>query len=271
MDPQNVAGAPMWVQNQRNSWHGVEFPYHSNLDIAEYYKRYAETMLAVDEGLGKVIDLLKAKGWLDSTLIIFMGDNGFSFGEPGLIDKRTAYEESMRVPMVMHCPELFKPGTTVSQVVANIDIAPTILEAAALKSPNHMDGRSFLALGEDKPVAWRDFLLYEYYWEWPFPQTPTMFALRGDQYKYIHYYGLWDSNELYDLKADPLESRNLIDSSQHQAVVKQLREQLFTILSKTNGMYIPLYPARYGQQNKRREGGSKAAEFPPSLIKKPKE
>ncbi len=95
----------MWVQNQRNSWHGVEFPYHSGLDIGEYYKRYAETMLAVDEGLGKLIDLLRAKGWFDSTLIIFMGDNGFSFGEHGLIDKRTAYEESMRVPMVMHCPE----------------------------------------------------------------------------------------------------------------------------------------------------------------------
>ena len=62
MDPENVEGAPMWVQNQRNSWHGVEFPYHSNLDIGEYYKRYAETMLAVDEGLGQVIDLLKAKG-----------------------------------------------------------------------------------------------------------------------------------------------------------------------------------------------------------------
>ena len=271
MDPQNVEGAPMWVQNQRNSWHGIEFPYHSNLDIAEYYKRYAETMLAVDEGLGKVIDLLKTKGWLDSTLIIFMGDNGFSFGEHGLIDKRTAYEESMRVPMVMHCPELFTRGTVVSQVVANIDIAPTILEAAALKSPNHMDGKSFLALGEDKQVAWRDFLLYEYYWEWPFPQTPTMFALRGDQYKYIHYYGLWDSNELYDLKADPLESRNLIYSPQHQDLVKQLREQLFTILSKTDGMYIPLYPARFGQQNMRRENGSKAAEFPPPLIKKPED
>ncbi|HJU91871.1 MAG TPA: sulfatase/phosphatase domain-containing protein [Pyrinomonadaceae bacterium] len=269
MDPQNVEGAPMWVQNQRNSWHGVEFPYHSNLDIAEYYKRYAETMLAVDEGLGKVIDLLKAKGWFDSTLIIFMGDNGFSFGEHGLIDKRTAYEESMRVPMVMHCPELFKRSTTVSRVVANIDIAPTILEAAGLKSPNYMDGKSFLELGENNAVAWRDFLLYEYYWEWPFPQTPTMFALRGDQYKYIHYYGLWDSNELYDLKADPLESRNLIDSAQHQEVVKQLREQLFTILSRTGGMYIPLYPARHGQQNKRRESGSKAAEFPPNLIRKP--
>jgi N-acetylglucosamine-6-sulfatase len=269
MDPANVEGAPMWVQNQRNSWHGVEFPYHSSLDIGEYYKRYAETLLAVDEGLGRIVDLLKAKGWFDSTLIIFMGDNGFSFGEHGLIDKRTAYEESMRVPMVMQCPELFRGGSVVSQVVANIDIAPTILEAAGLKAPDYFDGRSFLSLSEGKPMPWRDFLLYEYYWEWPFPQTPTMFALRSDQYKYVHYYGLWDSNELYDIKADPLESRNLIASPNHQEVVNQLRTQLFAILTKTDGMYIPLYPARPGQQNLRREGGSKAAEFPPHLNKRP--
>jgi N-acetylglucosamine-6-sulfatase len=270
IDPASVEGAPMWVQNQRNSWHGVEFPYHSDLDIGEYYKRYAETMLAVDEGLGKLIDLLKAKGWFDSTLIVFMGDNGFAFGEHGLIDKRTAYEESMRVPMVMHCPELFQRGSVVEQVVANIDIAPTLLEAAALKSPAHMDGQSFIPLAQRKLSSWREFLLYEYYWEWPFPQTPTMFALRGDQYKYIHYYGLWDSNELYDMKADPLESRNLINSPEHEQVVKQLREQLFALLTRTGGMYIPLYPARFGQQNLRRESGSKAAEFPPALIKKPK-
>jgi len=268
MDRANVEGAPMWVQNQRNSWHGVEFPYHSRLDIAEYYKRYAETMLAVDEGLGQLVELLKTKGWLESTLIIFMGDNGFAFGEHGLIDKRTAYEESMRVPMLMHCPELFAKGKTVSEVVANIDIAPTILEAAGLKAPNHMDGKSFVSLAKGKPVAWRDFLLYEYYWEWPFPQTPTTFALRGSQYKYIHYYGLWDSNELYDIKADPLESRNLIYSAEHQEVVKRLRAQLFDILNKTGGMFIPLYPARHGQQNLRREDGSKAAEFPNHLIKK---
>jgi N-acetylglucosamine-6-sulfatase len=132
-----------------------------------------------------------------------------------------------------------------------------------------MDGKSFLALAEGKPVSWRDFLLYEYYWEWPFPQTPTMFALRGEQYKYIHYYGLWDVNELYDIKADPLESRNLIASAEHQQVVNQLRSKLFEILKRTGGMYIPLYPARNGQQNLRREGGSKAAEFPPHLIKRP--
>jgi N-acetylglucosamine-6-sulfatase len=125
-------------------------------------------------------------------------------------------------------------------------------------------------LAQRKLSSWREFLLYEYYWEWPFPQTPTMFALRGDQYKYIHYYGLWDSNELYDMKADPLESRNLINSPEHEQVVKQLREQLFALLTRTGGMYIPLYPARFGQQNLRRESGSKAAEFPPALIKKPK-
>jgi N-acetylglucosamine-6-sulfatase len=269
MDQVNVQGAPMWVQNQRNSWHGVDFPYHSNLNIAEYYKRYAETLLAVDEGVGRITDLLKEKGWLDSTLIIFMGDNGFAFGEHGLIDKRTAYDESMRVPMVMQCPELFRGSSVVRPVVANIDIAPTILEAAGLKAPDYMDGRSFLALAQGKPVRWRDFLLYEYYWEWAFPQTPTMFALRGEQYKYIHYYGLWDLNELYDIKADPLESRNLITSAEHQQVVTQLRAQLFDILKQTGGMYIPLYPARYGQQNLRRDGASKAADFPPHLIKKP--
>ena len=94
---------PMWTQNQRNSWHGVEFPYHSDLNIADYYKRYAETLLGVDDSLGRLMQLLAERGELDSTLILYMGDNGFAFGEHGLIDKRTAYEESMRVPLLAHC------------------------------------------------------------------------------------------------------------------------------------------------------------------------
>ena len=268
MNPLSVLGAPMWVRNQRNSWHGVDFPYHGVLNIDEYYKRYAETLLAVDEGVGRVVDLLSRKGLLDSTLIIFMGDNGFAFGEHGLIDKRTAYEESMRVPLLMHCPGLFRGGTVVEQVVANIDIAPTILEAAGMRTPNDMDGRSFLPLAEGKPIPWREHLLYEYYWEWAFPHTPTTHALRGDRYKYINYYGIWDINELYDIKADPKESRNLIGSPEYQEVVKQLRQQLYGTLEKTQGLYIPLKPAHWGQQNLRRQSGPKAAEFPPELIKK---
>ena len=105
--PENYAGKPMWVRNQRNSFHGVDFPYHSALDIADYYRRYAETLLAVDDSVGRVMALLRDRGLLDSTIVMFMGDNGFAFGEHGLIDKRTAYEASMRVPLLMSgggCP-----------------------------------------------------------------------------------------------------------------------------------------------------------------------
>ncbi|MGH9960047.1 MAG: sulfatase/phosphatase domain-containing protein [Pyrinomonadaceae bacterium] len=184
-------------------------------------------------------------------------------------DKRTAYEESMRVPLVMQRPELFRGGTVVNEVVANIDIAPTILEAAGLKPPQHMDGRSFLPLARGKQVTWRDQLLYEYYWEWAFPHTPTIYALRGDRYKYIHYYGLWDVNELYDIKADPRETRNLISSTEHQEVVRKFRRQMFEVLETTQGLTIPVKPPHGGQQNLRREGGARAAEFPPDLIKQP--
>src|SRR5690606_37229055 len=180
MDPdfEGFRDRPMWAQNQRNSWHGVEFPYHSTLDVAEFYRDYCETLLGVDESIGRVLETLDAMGVLDETLVIYMGDNGFGFGEHGLIDKRVAYEWSMRVPMLMRCPDLFSPGTAVEQVVANIDVAPTILEAAGLDAPGHMDGRSFLRLARGEQVEWRDALLYEYYWERNFPHTPTLFALR---------------------------------------------------------------------------------------------
>jgi N-acetylglucosamine-6-sulfatase len=151
--PEDYADKPMWVKNQRNSWHGSEFSYHSNLNIEEYYKAYCETLLAVDESVGRVLDFLREKKLLDSTLIIFMGDNGFLFGEHGLIDKRNAYEESMRVPMLMQCPDLFKGGTSVRKVVANLDIGPTILEAAGLKAPESQDGRSFISLAQGKEFS----------------------------------------------------------------------------------------------------------------------
>lgn len=269
MDPANSTGAPMWLQNQRNSWHGVDFPYHSDLDIGEYYRRYAETLYSVDASVGKVMDELKRQGLLESTLIIYMGDNGFQFGEHGLIDKRTAYEASMRVPMLAYCPELIKPHTVVKQVVANIDIAPTLLEAAGLKAPGYMDGASFLPFLEGKSQPWRSGFLYEYYWERNFPQTPTMHALRNDQYKYIHYYGIWDTDELYDLMADPQESKNLIRDPKYKDVVTKMNRELFASLTDTKGMYIPLFDDVGGQNNLRNQNGSKEAKFPDYLMKKP--
>lgn len=261
---------PMWVRNQRNSWHGVEFPYHTDLDVGEYYKRYAEALCAVDDSVGRVLDALRKRGELDSTLLVYMGDNGFAFGEHGLIDKRTAYEESMRVPMLARCPELFPGGRAVSRMVANLDIMPTVLEAAGVGAPAGLDGRSFLPLLRGEQAPWRDSLLYEYYWERNYPQTPTIHALRTERFKYIHCHGLWDIDELYDLQADPLESNNLIFSPEHKNTVAEMNRRMFAALEETGGMSIPLYPDRGGTSNLRHEGRSPAAEFPPELRVKPR-
>ena len=260
---------PMWVQNQRNSWHGVDYPYHSTISIEEYYKRYAECLCAVDESVGRVLALLKQRGELDSTLVIYMGDNGFAFGEHGLIDKRTAYEESMRVPMLARCPELFRGGQTLPQVVANLDIMPTVLDAAGVPVPAGGDGASFLPLLKGQPIAWRDSLLYEYYWERNFPQTPTIHALRTDQYKYIRYHGIWDLDELYDIKEDPHELRNLVKSPAHQETVKRMNQRLFEILESTDGMNMPLYRDKGGVSNLRNPNGPKAAPFPKAFETAP--
>jgi N-acetylglucosamine-6-sulfatase len=265
--PANYEGKPMWVRNQRNSWHGVDFPYHSSLDVAAYYRRYCETLLAVDDSVGRLLDYLQQEGLLASTLILYMGDNGFMFGEHGLIDKRTAYEESMRVPMLLHCPELTGPGRALPQLVANIDVAPTVLDAAALVPPAGMVGRSFLPLATGRSIPWRDSLLYEYFWERNYPQTPTMHALRGERYKYIHYYGIWDTDELYDLADDPRETRNLVRSPAHERTVLDFNRRLFATLADTGGMQIPLSPDVGQPANLRRRGGAPAADFPPYLLR----
>lgn len=266
---ENYRGKPMWVKNQRNSWHGVDFPYHSSLDIKEYYRNYCRTLLAVDDSVGRVMAFLEENDLVDDTVVMFMGDNGFLFGEHGLIDKRNAYEESILVPLIAHCPSLFMRGDTVDGVVANIDIGPTILELAGLETPEHMDGESFvkLATGGLPPDQWRDYLLYEYYWEWNFPHTPTMFALRGDRFKFIQHHGIWDTDELYDLQADPQETRNLIREPEYQDVVRDLRGQLNQELQRRGAMQIPFGAKRGPGAHLRRAGGSQAAEFPEHVLR----
>jgi len=265
--PEAHRGRPMWVRNQRNSVLGVDYALYSRQDLAIFYRQYCETLLAVDESLGRVLDLLKERGWLDSTLIVYMGDNGYAFGEHGLIDKRTAYEESMRVPMLLHCPELVRAGTKVTRMVANIDVAPTLLEAAGLEPPRGLDGRSFLPLARGQEVPWRGEPLYEYFWERNLPMTPTLQALRGERYKLIRCHGLWDTDELYDLKEDPRESRNLIDSPDHRDLVRDMRRRLFQKLEESGGMLLPLSPDHGPQQNQRHREGARPGDFPPSWIR----
>ena len=102
-----------------------------------------------------------------------------------------------------------------------------------------MDGRSFLPLLSGQEIPWRDVILYEYYWEWNFPATPTVFALRGERYKYIFYHGVWDRNGFYDLKTDPIERHNLIDVPAFQNRIAEMRKELFDRLEASDGMKIP--------------------------------
>ena len=265
----NSLNRPRWLLDQRNSWHGVDFPYHSDVDIEAYYKRYSETLSSLDDSIGAVMTQLKKMGLYDEVLVIYMSDNGFMFGEHGLIDKRVAYETSIRVPMLIQSPALFRGGTVIDEVVANIDVAPTVMEAMGLKKPPHMDGESILGLAQGRKVKWRDYFLYVYYWEKNFPQTPTVFSLRGNQYKYITYYGLWDTDELFDIQADPMEQKNLIHRPEFQEKTKEMQERLYAMMDKLGGMYIPLNrPQGFFDANKRyrKRGGEKAADFPEAML-----
>jgi N-acetylglucosamine-6-sulfatase len=249
---ENYRGKPSWVKEQRNSWHGVDYMYHGQMDFDTFYRRYCETVLGIDESIGRVLAYLEESGLADATLVFYMGDNGFLFGEHGLIDKRCMYEESIRVPLLAYCPEIIKPGTKITQMVQNIDIAPTILDAAGLKAPENMDGRSMLPLLRCEEISWRDAILYEYYWERNFPQTPTVHGVRTDHYKYMHYHGIWDIDELYDINNDPEETQNLINSPDHQELVRELNQRMFDMLDETGGMLIPLRRDRGKPLNQRR-------------------
>jgi len=239
-DAYKLLNWPEWVKNQRYSWHGVDFIYHTHQNVEEIVQTYCETLMAVDESVGSILNYLKDNGLEQNTIVIYMGDNGFSFGEHGLIDKRHFYEESVKVPFLVYAPGLFKGGQTISKMVQNIDIAPTILELAGLKKPDNMPGNSFTKLLKGDSAVWRNKIFYEYFWEYDFPMTPTVFGIRTDKFKLIKYYGIWDSNELYDLENDPNEMYSLIEKPEYQNLVKKMVAELYDWLEQSNGMQVPL-------------------------------
>ncbi len=239
--PVNIDDIPDWVHKQRYSWHGVDYMYDGEISFEDFYRQYCETLLSVDESIGRVMDWLEQQGLAENTLVVYMGDNGFLFGEMGLIDKRNAYEASMRVPLLAWNPNRIAPGTVIPQMIMNVDIGPTVLDIAGIKTPEQMQGYSFLPLLHGSEVKnWRDKVFYEYYWEWAFPQTPTVFAIRTDRCKYIFNHGLWDINELYDLETDPYEMNNLIRDPAMGQIAGSLKAELWDWLESTGGLQIPL-------------------------------
>jgi len=244
----NYRTQPRWVRERRYSIHGIDHMETGRFDddpvpsFEQWYYGYCEAIHSVDENLGRVIDYLKKTGLADSTVLIYTSDGGFHMGEHGFYDKRCAFEPSIRVPLLVWAPGLVKPGTRVEEMVQNIDIAPTVLQLMNVARPEGVDwaGQSLVPLLEGRKVPWRDYILYEYYWEWNFPATPTMLAIRTRQYKYIYYHGVWDIDSFHDLVNDPAERHNLIDVPAYQGEIKKLRNKMFAEFEARGGLNIPI-------------------------------
>ncbi len=182
-------------------------------------------LAAIDEGIGQIFSALEETKQLDNTIFIFSSDNGFFWGEHGLGDKRWAYEESIRDPLLVRYPKMAKAGSVIKKIVLNIDLAPTLLELGGAKIPNDVQGQSFLPLLKNSKAKWRDSALFEYFNEKPY-RTPTWQAVRTDRWKYIQYSELTGMDELYDLKADPFEMKNLMNDSTAQKSLKNMKAEL---------------------------------------------
>ena len=271
--PEYRNNKPMWVQNRRDSWHGIDFPFHTDQSMAGYLRNYYAALSAVDDSVGRILDYLRRHGLERNTLVVFYSDNGYMIGDHGLTDKRAAYEASVRVPMVVYAPGLAPAGATNDTLVRNLDLAPTFLDIAGAPPPPQFEGISLLPLvsGAVKPRDWRtpDFV-YEYYWEWTFPMTPTTFAIERNRVKYIQYHGVWDREELYDLSKDPEEKINRIDDPAYAAHKVALREALFEQLTKRAGQHnIPFTERTSRGIVRRSKQGEGSAPFPREWLVEP--
>jgi N-acetylglucosamine-6-sulfatase len=222
------------VRARRYARQGVDGAYDHVMTLEESYRNACRNLMSVDESVGGIFEELERTRLLDNTLVVFMGDNGFMWGEHGLIDKRAMYEPSIRIPLAVHCPELCAGGRKVPQMALNLDIAPTFLEAAGLRVPAGMHGRSLLPVLRDGAALLRDSLLVEHFVEKMVPTVPDWQAVRTDACKYIHYPTLKNMDELYDLKTDPHEIRNLASDAGYSEPLARMQTELSRHLRETD-------------------------------------
>lgn len=192
-----------------------------------YMRDYMKTVKSLDDNVGRVLDYLEEKDLLDNTLIVYTSDQGFYMGEHGWFDKRFMYEESMRTPLVMRLPKGFDRRGDITELVQNIDYAPTFLDLAGADIPEDIQGVSLLPLLEGKkPVDWRKALYYHFY-EFPGEHNVKRhYGIRTERYKLIHFYDDIDSWELYDLQEDSAEMHNLYGVPRHASTVEALKKEL---------------------------------------------
>lgn len=199
----------------------------ANWKFQRYMRDYMKTVKSLDDNVGRVLDYLEENGLLDNTLVVYTSDQGFYMGEHGWFDKRFMYEESMRTPLIMRLPKEFDRKGDITEMVQNIDYAPTFLELAGVKVPDDIQGVSLLPLLKgEKPADWRRSLYYHFY-EYPAEHmVKRHYGVRTDRYKLIHFYNDIDAWELYDLEKDPAEMHNVINDPAYSEVLADMQAEL---------------------------------------------
>jgi len=243
------------AQKKQRSYNASEA---TNLN-AEVSLRYFRCISAADDNLGRLLKALEEANILENTVVIFSSDNGYYQGEHGLGDKRSAYDESLRIPMLVRYPKSFAKGKVLDQMVLNIDLAPTLLELAGVPVPSVMQGRSWVPLLTGKKTDWRKSFLFEYFLENAFPNTPTVFGVRTETAKLLKYPGHEEWTELFDLNHDPFETHNL--ATQDNSLLTQMRGELEKQM-KTVDFKVPDYADKGDGAVKKaaKKKGKKAAE-----------
>ncbi len=207
--------------------------------LEETVKDYYAGIVAADENAGKLFQALTETGKLDETCIMFSADHGFFLGEWRKYDKRFMHEPSIRTPMLVRYPRMIRAATTASQMVLNLDVAPTFLELAGIPVPASMQGQSMVPmLKGEQPRNWRKDWLYEYY-EYPGSHDVRKHrGVRTERYKFIHYYEPPEEFELYDLQEDPGELHNLYGQPRSAALARDLRRRIDELRKATGDHYV---------------------------------
>lgn len=191
-----------------------------------YMKNYLRCIRALDDGIGRLLDHLEATGLAENTIVIYSSDQGFFLGEHGWFDKRWMYEESLRMPLIVHWPGVTKPGATSDALTQNLDFASTFLDLAGAAIPGDLQGHSLVPLFKgQQPADWRDAIYYRYF-EFPaIHMVARHYGIRTARFKLIHFYQT-DEWELYDLELDPDERKNIYTDTKYAATVESLKKQL---------------------------------------------
>ncbi|MDZ4286350.1 MAG: sulfatase, partial [Prosthecobacter sp.] len=196
----------------------------------EMIRNQLRCLIAVDEGIKRIFDALEQTKQLDQTMIVFTSDHGYFWGEHDLGGKHGPYDEALRIPLLLRYPKLIKPGSKFDPFVLNIDLAPTMLDVANVPVPDSMQGRSLLPLLNGNTAGARTSFLAEFFLGNGTNRFPTWQAVRNARWKYIRYTDWPEMDELYDLQADPMEMRNLINEPRAETARSETRIELERLL-----------------------------------------